>query len=179
MLNAVPVSTSWWTDSTFLAYVAIVVALLAAAFTGWQAAIAFQTRRAANDRASVEWAAPEWVAANTIELRSNGPVEARDVWARLTIDGVSYEQTGKLVRQGEALRFKISGKRVSWDWHVHEAPADGEPFNDGAAFYWGPWMNWVSRRGTPQEIRTSGAIMRRLRLDHLPYPHGVPEPDDS
>jgi hypothetical protein len=153
--------------------------LLAAAFTGWQAVTAYQTRRAANDRASVEWATPEWTAADTIELRSNGPVEARGVWARLTIDNVPYEQTAKLIRRGDALQFKISGQQVSWDWHSQEAPADGEPFTDGAAFYWGLWMNWVSRRGTVQEIRSSGPIMRRMRLDHSAYPHGVPEPEEQ
>jgi DeoR/GlpR family transcriptional regulator of sugar metabolism len=54
----------------------------------------------------------KWVAAYSIEIRSNGPDVARRVWARLDIEGVRDEQKVRRIHPGETLRFEISGQQV-------------------------------------------------------------------
>lgn len=126
---------------------ALTVAIAAASFTAWQALTAHWTRLADNEFSIVEWASAEWVAADVVEIRSNGPDVARRVWARLTIEGVAYQQRARRLRPGDALVFAISGHQVSWDWHEQQRPGRDEPSTVGTAFYYGGLISWRNRYG--------------------------------
>ncbi len=159
--------------------VAAGIAILAAIFAGWQALSAHWTRMADNEGTLVEWAPAEWTAADTIEIRSNGPDVARRVWARFNVDGAQYEQKMRSLRPGESLRFHASGLNASWDWHVAQAPTEGEQYNDSTAFTYGGLLTWRNRYGRRFSLPIEGYMRRRVRLNPDPYPHETAEPRKS
>jgi hypothetical protein len=124
-----------------------------------------------NEGTLVEWAPAEWIAADTIEIRSNGPDKARRVWARLNIDGIQYVRRARRIGPGDALRFDISGKQVSWDWHERNASRAGELHAPSTAFYYGGLITWYNRYGRRFPLPIEGPISRQVRLDPEPYPH--------
>lgn len=168
--------------ATWALWVSIAAAafsLTAAGFAAWQAATAHWTRLADNEGAVVEWAPAEWVAADVIEVGSNGPDVALQVWARLNVAGVRDVQTARRLRPGESIRFKVSGHQVSWDWHARQEPAPGTPSTPSAAFYYGGLIVWRNRYGRRFSLPLDGAITRRVRLDPEPYPHDAEEPNSA
>jgi hypothetical protein len=154
---------------------AVVIAFVAATFAGVQALNARWARMADNEGTIVEWAPAEWVAADTIEIRSNGPDVALRVWARFNAEGAQDVCTARRLRPGRSLQFTIPGLQVSWDYHEAQAPAPGEQSNDLTAFSYGGLLTWRNRYGRRVSLPIEGYMRRRVRLDADPYPHEAPE----
>jgi hypothetical protein len=164
-------SAPFWADAGLLSWSAIVIAFLAAAFTGWQAIIAHRSRVSSTERALVEWEPPEWPEPEVIEIRSKGPDEARRVWARLTVKGESVEVRARRVRQGQALRFTMPGLGVEWELHALLEPRGGEDWDWSGAFGYGGVITWRSRYGRQGEDRLNGIVRRKVRTNrgHDPF----------
>lgn len=158
---------------------AAIVAFAAAGFALWQAITAHWARLGGNEGTLVEWAPAEWIAADVLEISSNGPDVARRVWARLNVNGQRDVQTARRLHPGEALRFKVSGEQVSWDWHARQAPAKGEQHTPSTAFYYGGLITWRNRYGRRFSLPLEGAIARDIRLNPEPYPHESAEATDA
>ncbi|WP_104178409.1 hypothetical protein [Cryobacterium sp. Y50] len=142
---------------------AAVIALFATAFSGWQAIIARNSQKTANERCLVEWESASWPEPGIVELRSKGPDDARRVWARITIDGRSVEQGARRIRQGQALRFLYSELAVAWEVDDLLRAGQGGEFNNAMSVSWGAVITWQSRYGRPREERASGILRRRER----------------
>ena len=84
--------------------------LAAAVFAAWQALTAHWARLADNEGTVVEWSPAEWIGADVVVIRSNGPAMAWRVWARLTVEGRAAVQRAHRLTPGDALRFEISGQ---------------------------------------------------------------------
>jgi hypothetical protein len=149
--------------SDVLAWSAIVVAILAAVFTGWQAWTAHRSRRADADLSLVEWEPAEWPSEETIEVRSKGPDDALRVWARITVDGLSVEAKARRIRQGDALRFTVPNLGGYWLHHLSLAPAAGAAQIETAAFQYGLVIRWRTRYGKFEVMRWHGPMMRAIR----------------
>jgi len=171
-----------------IAWLALVVAVAAAGFSGWQAWTANRNRRTANERALVEWAHGKWVEPEVIEVRSNGPDEAREVWARMTVAYRDIEVTAARVRRGDVLRFKLpEGSKVREMWDQLEARKpldDGHDWSVVEVFSYGLRLTWHSPLGTPSSANMTGQITRRVANERPDYLSGSwaptnPEPDDS
>lgn len=138
---------------------ATLIALVAAAFSGWQALTAHRTRMADNERALVDWQPASWPEAGIVEIRSNGPDDALNVWARLTVRNIPVEVKVPRIRKGEALRFEVPQVASLW-----QAPDSAFTFgtvtNVTNAFTWGAVITWRSRWGRPGEARPGGAVQR-------------------
>ena len=89
---------------------AMSIALAAAVFAAWQALTAHWARLADNEGTVVEWSPAEWIGADVVVIRSNGPAMAWRVWARLTVEGRAAVQRAHRLTPGDALRFEISGQ---------------------------------------------------------------------
>lgn len=152
-----------------VAIVAVVVAVLAGVFTAWQAITAHMARRADNEGSLVEWAPVEWVAAEAVDIRSNGPDIAYRVWARVNIDGGRYECNARRMMPGDSLHFEIDGQEALWSWFEDQSPRRGEQTISSTAFYYGGLITWHSRYGRRFSLPLEGSISRRLRFNADPY----------
>lgn len=148
-----------------IASAAALISLVAAIFSGWQAYGADQTRKSENERGLVEWEPATWPEPEVVELRSMGPDDAREVWARMTIKGRTVEEKAKHIRKGDVLRFTFP--ELSADWQTFELlrAGHGEQWRDLSVFEWGAVTTWQSRYGKPAEHRQSGVMRMQVRAD--------------
>jgi hypothetical protein len=148
-----------------VAWVALGVAVVAAAFSGWQAWISHRARRSAADDALIEWEPAEWIDADTIELRSKGPDDAFRVWGRITIDGKPIEGRARRIRQGEALRFTVPHLGGYWLHLLSLHPGSVGTQYETAAFHYGLLVRFRTRLGNSGVYRWDGPMMHKFRSE--------------